>query len=75
MYEYSFAIRKEDFNQRVKVMVFKTNWWEGYNIDLKVNVHQNNGAWETDIFTDIDGYTYHETYRGTENEEIVFRVE
>ena len=45
MYEYSFAIRKEDFNQRVKVMVFKTNWWEGYNIDLKVNVHQNNGAY------------------------------
>lgn len=75
MYEYSFAICKGDFDQRVKVMVFKTNWWEVYNIDLKINVYQNNGAWETDVFTDIDGYTYHETYRGTENEEIVFRVE
>ncbi len=75
MYEYSFAIRNEEINITPKIQVFKTNWWEIYNIKIDVNVYEENEIWNADVSVDIENRHYQEKFYDIENSIIEFRVE
>lgn len=75
MYEYSFFVRKEEFDKEFKIRVFKTNWWEIYNINMDLNIYEDDGIWKADIFIDCDDRIYQETFDRIENDVIEFRVE
>ena len=75
MYEYSFAIRNEEINITPKIQVFKTNWWEIYNIKIDVNVYEENEIWNADVSVDIENRHYQEKFYDLENSIIEFRVE
>lgn len=75
MYEYSFFVSKEEFDKEFKIRVFKTNWWEIYNIDIDLNIYEDDGIWKADIFIDCDDRIYQETFDCIENDVIEFRVE
>lgn len=75
MYEYSFAISNEEINIIPKIRVFKTNWWEMYNIKMDINVYEENEIWNADVSADIENRHYQETFYDIENNIIEFRVE
>lgn len=75
MYEYSFAISNEEINITPKIRVFKTNWWEMYNIKMDINVYEENEIWNADVSADIENRHYQETFYDIENNIIEFRVE
>lgn len=75
MYEYSFAISNEEINITPQIRVFKTNWWEMYNIKMDINVYEENEIWNADVSADIENRHYQETFYDIENNIIEFRVE
>ena len=75
MYEYSFLISNEEFNIEPKIQVFKTNWWEIYDININIDIYEDNEIWNADITIDVDNRHYQETFYDIENNIIEFRVE
>jgi hypothetical protein len=75
MYEYSFLISNEEIKIEPQIRVFKTNWWEIYDINIDINVYEDNKIWNADISIDIDNRRYQETFYDIENNIIEFRVE
>lgn len=75
MYEYSFDISNDEISITPKIYVFKTNWWEIYNINMDVAVYKEGKMWNADISVDVNGYTYHEIFYDVENNAIEYRVE
>ena len=75
MYEYSFEISNGEINITPKIQVFKTNWWEIYNIRININVYEENETWNADVSVDVKERHYQETFYDIENNTIEFRVE
>lgn len=75
MYEYSFLISNEEIKIEPQIQVFKTNWWEIYDINIDINVYEDNEIWNADISIDVDNRRYQETFYDIENNIIEFRVE
>lgn len=75
MYKYSFLISNEEISITPQIKVFKTNWWEIYDINIDINVYVDNEIWNADISIDIGNRHYQETFYDIENNMIEFRVE
>lgn len=75
MYEYSFAINNEEIDISPKILVFKTNWWKIWNMDVNIDVYKEDEIWNADISADVNGYTYQKTFYDVENNVIEYRVE
>lgn len=75
MYEYSFLISNEEIEIEPQIQVFKTNWWEIYDINIDINVYEDNEIWNADISIDIGNRCYQKTFYDIENNIIEFRIE
>lgn len=73
MYEYSFDVSHEDLNINPQILVFKTNWWEIYVMDIRIDIYKAKDAWNADVLFEIGENTYQETFYDIENNEIEFR--
>lgn len=73
MYEYSFDVSHEDLNINPQILAFKTNWWEIYVMDIRIDIYKAKDAWNADVLFEIGGNTYQETFYDIENNEIEFR--
>lgn len=75
MYIYSFPISNAEFNIKPEIQVFKSNWWEIYDLNIDINIYQDNKVWNAEISVDIDNRHYQENYYDIENNRIELRVE
>lgn len=75
LYEYSFLISNDEISITPKINVFKSNNWKIYRINIDVQVYEDNGIWNADISSDLNGRIHQETVYDIENNIIEFRVE
>lgn len=75
MYEYSFVINNEEIDISPKILVFKTNWWKIWNMDVNIDVYKEDRIWNADISADVNGCAYQKTFYDIENNVIEYRVE
>lgn len=73
LYQYSFDVNYEDLNINPQILVFKSNWWEIYVMDIRIDIYKEKDAWNAEVLFEIDGNTYQETFYDIENTEIEFR--
>ncbi len=73
LYQYSFDVNYEELNINPQILVFKSNWWEIYVMDIRINIYKEKDAWNAEVLFEIDGNTYQETFYDIENTEIEFR--
>ena len=73
LYQYSFDVNYEELNINPQILVFKSNWWEIYVMDIRIDIYKEKDAWNAEILFEIDGNTYRETFYDIENTEIEFR--
>lgn len=74
MYEYSFAVSNNEFHVEPRLRILKTNWWEMYNMIIKVNFYKDDGAWNADISVDVNGIVFQERFMDVENNAMEFQM-
>lgn len=74
MYEYAFVVSNEDFHIEPRIRVLKTNWWEMYNMIIKVNFYKDDEVWNADVSVDVNGIIFQERYMDVENNMIEFQA-
>lgn len=74
MYEYSFVVSNEEFHIEPKLRVLKTNWWEIYDMTMRVDIYRDGEVWNADIMVDINGIIFQERFYDIENNAIEFRA-
>lgn len=73
MYEYSFDVRDKNLDISPKILVFKTNWWKMYRMNIKIDICETKDTWDAKVLFEKNGNTYEETYSDIENNGIEFR--
>lgn len=74
MYEYSFAVSNEEFHAEPKIRILKTNWWEIYDMTVKMDIYKESGVWNAGISVDVNGMVFQERFIDIENNTIEFRA-
>lgn len=74
-YEYSFPVSSGEIAVRPEIVLFKTNNWRGYHLDIHVDLVKEGETWNGYVTIKVDGRTYTETFTDIAHNEMVIRVE
>lgn len=76
MYEYTFPIQTENLNICPRILIFKTNRYDVYNVDIDIRIYEDgdNGTWNAYVYVDMNGINYQQIFPDIEYNDLEFQV-
>lgn len=75
MYVYSIPITGEELEMTTKIFLFKTSWWKIYDLNINIDIHAEDELWNADVFVEVDGRVYRQTFFDIENKAVEIQVD